>query len=262
MHLTFTPRLRAVAAGGGAAALLIGAYALGAGPGSAPPAAGTTVTTAAVGNTAGSTGGLPAARVTVTGTGTVSGTPNQLMLSMGVQVSGPSVSSALGQANQAVRRVTAALRARGVAPADIQTSDLYVQPNYQPNGAAPSSYAVSESLTATLRDIATAGAVISAAVQAGGNAVVVDGISLNLSQSSGLLAAARAAAMADARTRAGQYARAAGRGLGPVLNIAEQSSATPLPYANSAAGDKASPVPISPGTQQLSVTVTVTFTLT
>lgn len=260
MHLTLTPRLRAIAAGGGAAALLIGAYTLGARPGSAPQSHGarTAVTTAAVGNAS------PVARVTVTGTGTVSGTPNQLMLSMGVQVSGSSVSSALSQAGQAVRRVTAALRAHGVASAGIQTSDLYVQPNYPPNGAAPSSYAVSESLTATLRDIATAGAVISAAVQAGGNAAVVNGISLNLSQSSGLLAAARAAAMADARVRAGQYARAAGRGLGPVLNIQEQSSSTspPLPLSYGSAAGKAASVPISPGTQQLDVTVTVTFALT
>ena len=68
-----------------------------------------------------------AARITVTGTGNVTGTPNQLVLAMGVQVSGSSVGSALGNANDAVNRVTAALRADGVAASrhpDLGSFDL------------------------------------------------------------------------------------------------------------------------------------------
>jgi uncharacterized protein YggE len=183
------------------------------------------------------------------------------MLSMGVQVTGASVGSALGQADQAVRRVTAALRSHDVSQADIQTSGLSVQPSYQSSGTVPDGYGVSESISATLRQIASAGAVISAAAQAGGNASVIDGVSLNLSQSSALLAAARAAAVADAKVRAGQYARAAGRAVGPVLSIQEQSAAQPLPLYASGVPAKSGSVPISPGTQQLSVTVTVTFAL-
>ena len=199
-------------------------------------------------------------RITVTGTGNVTGTPNQLVLAMGVQVTGSSVGSALGDANAAVRRVTAALEANGVAAADIQTSGLSIWPNYPANSQTPSGYSVSESLTATLDSLAAAGTQINAAVHAGGNAATVSGISLNLTDTSALLAQARARAVADATAKAAQYAKALGQPLGSVVSIADQAVAQPYPVyaASSAAGVKAS-VPISPGTQQLSVSITVVF---
>src|SRR5271165_4880226 len=114
MAIRINPGYRAAAIGVASAALLVGAFSLGTGRsgGSAAQAA---TRPAAPSNSA---------RITVTGVGTVTGTPNQLVLSMGVQVNGGTVSSALDQANQAVTRVTTALRQRGVAAADIQTSGL------------------------------------------------------------------------------------------------------------------------------------------
>jgi uncharacterized protein len=200
------------------------------------------------------------ARITVTGTGTVTGTPNQLALNMGVQVSGPSVGAALGSANDAVSRVTAALRAHGVAAADIQTSGLSIGPNYPNNSQVPSGYGVSESLSATLNSLSAAGAQIDAAVHAGGNATTVSGISLNLTDDSSLLASARARAVADAEAKAAQYAKALGQPLGSVVSITDQSSAQPLPqFAASSSAAAGKSVPVSPGTQQLSVSVTAVF---
>src|SRR5262249_28167575 len=196
-------------------------------------------------------------RITVTGSGTVTGTPNQITLTMGVQVNGASVASALQQANQAVRRVTAALRARGVAAAGIPTSGLYLQPHYPARPRTPSGYGVSESLTATLARIAAAGGQITAAVHAGGNATTVSGVSLNLTDDSKLLATARARAVADARVKAAQYAHALGQPLGPVISLTDQSSSWSPPVPMAASGSAAkSAVPISPGSQQLSVSVT------
>jgi uncharacterized protein YggE len=258
MPVTLTPRYRALACGGIAAAILIGAFALGITTGSAAPssAAQNSSATRTVVTSAGS------GRITVTGTGTVNGTPNQLSLSMGVQVNAASVESALRQADQAVARVTAALKAHGVAAADIQTSGLSIQPNYRDNSPAPDGYGVSESLTATLRKIGTAGAKIQAAVQAGGNAVTVDGISLDLTDTSGLLARARAAAVSDARHKAAQYASAISQPLGPVVSITDQAPAQPFPvYAASGAAPRSTSVPISPGTAQLSVSVTVVYAI-
>ena len=250
MTITITPAARAAAAGAAAAGLLIGAYALGTSRGGSPPPTRARLVSA-----------VQSGRITVTGNGTVTGTPNQLSLSVGVQVNGASVASALQQANQAVRRVTAALRARGVAAADIQTSGLFIQPNYESGSQTPSGYGVSESLTATLTRIAAAGGQITAAVHAGGNATTVDGVSLNLTDDSGLLATARDRAVADARVKASQYAHALGRPLGPVISVTDQSSASsPVPMFASGSAAKAA-VPISPGSQQLSVSVTVVYGL-
>jgi uncharacterized protein YggE len=124
----------------------------------------------------------------------------------------------------------------------------------------PNGYSVSESLTATLNGLSAAGTQINAAVHAGGNAATVSGVSLHLTDDSSLLAAARARAVADARAKAAQYAQALGEPLGPVVSITDQAPAQSVQQygmASSAAAGKA--VPISPGTQQLSVSVTAVF---
>jgi uncharacterized protein YggE len=264
MPVPLTPTQRALAVGVAAAGLLIGAYAAGAaqaGPVTAAtvPARTLAVQAAGVAGAGGTSGG----RITVTGTGVVSGTPDQLMLSMGVQTSDSSVGAALQRANRAVRSVTAALARTGVRRSDIQTSGLSVQPEYNGSSALPAGYEASESIEVTLRTLAAAGAQISAAVRAGGNATQVDGVSLNLSDTSSLLAAARAKAAADARAKAAQYARALGRPLGPVVSMSEQGPAEPLVIAPGAERSAAtpSPVPVSPGRQQVTVTVTAVFAL-
>ena len=73
----------------------------------------------------------------MTGTGTVTGTPDQLVLSMGVQTSASSVSIALRQANEAASRVIRSLKAGGVRAADIQTSGLSIEPNYSKRQPGP-----------------------------------------------------------------------------------------------------------------------------
>lgn len=262
MSISTNPSYRAAAIGVVSAALLVGAFTIGAsrsspaaasqGQGSASQSHGATLTAASA----------PGARITVTGVGTVTGTPNQLLLSMGVSVNGASVSSALGQSNQTVRNVTAALRAGGVAGRDIQTSDLYISPNYQGNSQVPVSYNVTESLTATLNNLSLAGGQIQAAVHAGGNAVTVDGVSLNLTDTGKLLAAARAAAVRDARAKAAQFAAALGEPLGPVISITPEQQISPIYYGvNGAAvpSAKAAAVPISPGRQQVSISITVVY---
>jgi uncharacterized protein len=256
MPVSLTPTQRGLAAGAAAAALLIGAFAVGTGQGDGTPAA------AAAGASAQLPGGTTGSRITVTGTGVVSGTPNQLTLSMGVQTSAASVSTALQRANQAVRAVTRALARTGVRAADIATSGLSIQPTYSGSSAVPVGYGVSESIQVTLRTLGTAGTQISDAVRAGGNATVVDGVSLDLSDSSRLLAAGRARAVVDARTRAAQYAKALGRSLGPLVSMSEQGPVEPVPVFGAAARSSAgSAVPVSPGSQQVSVTVTAVFAL-
>lgn len=238
---------RSLLAGVVAAALLIASFLLGAGQGSAAAGA--------------ASAGTAAGRITVTGTGTGSGTPDQLTLSMGVQTSGGSVAAALQRANRAVRAVTTALGRRGVPASGVQTSGLSIQPQYTGNSPVPAGYSVSESIQVTLRDLGAAGSQLSAAVRAGGNATVVDGVSLSMNDTSALLSTARIRAVQNAKVKAAQEARALGRALGPAISVSEAAPAQPLPEFPMAAAGSRSSVPVSPGTQQLSVTVTVVFAL-
>jgi uncharacterized protein len=258
MAVQLSSTSRGVVAGVASAGLLIGAFTIGAAQTSAAPVTGGTRLVYA---TSAAPGG---ARITVTGTGNVSGVPSQLMLSMGVQTSAASVAGALRQANQAVRSITGVLTRSGVRAADIQTSGLSIQPNYS-NSGAPKGYGVSEQLSVTLTSLPSAGSQISAAARAGGNATVIDGVSLNLSDTSALLAAARARAVADAKAKASAYARALGLPLGPVISLTEtppaQQVVYPLVPGPANLGVHSSPVPVHPGTQQLSVTITAVFAL-
>jgi uncharacterized protein YggE len=250
MAITVKARYRALAVGLAAAALLAGSFVLG------------TVLSGTAGTPALASSPAVRGKITVSGTGTVNGTPNQLLLSIGVQLNGSSVGSALRQANQAATRVIAALKAGGVSAADIQTSGLSIAPNYHDGSPVPVGYGVSEQLTATLRDLGKAGRQIQSAVTAGGSSVVVDGVSLNLTDTSILLARARAAAVRDARAKASQFARALHQPLGQVTSISDQTALVPVnqPAAFGAAAASAK-VPISPGTQQVSVSITVVYAL-
>jgi uncharacterized protein YggE len=265
MSVAVKPLYRAILIGIAAAALLIGAFMLGS---ARPPA--TATSGAAMVSTGGTgSGGVlltaprAAGKITVTGTGTVTGTPDELVLSMGVQTSASSVSIALRQANEAASRVIHSLKARGVRAADIQTSGLSIQPNYASGSPIPVGYGVSEQLTATLRNMARAGGQIQAAATSGGNATTVSGVSLNLADTGRLLARARAAAVRDATAKASQFARGLHRSLGAVLSVSDQSQVSPYPEFGAAAGTRAAApsVPVSPGSQQVSVQITVVYAI-
>jgi len=206
--------------------------------------------------------------VSVSGVGRVSGVPDVLRLNMGVQTTGNSVNGALDAANTAVRHITEALHKHSVADADIQTSDLSINPHWDDKAANHiNGYDVFESLTVKLRKLSEAGSAISDAAGAGGNASRIDGVSFDIEDNTGLLKAARDAAFADAKAKAEQYAKLAGRSLGRVSQVSEttDNAPRPIPYAAnmaaSGAAPKASPVPISTGTQQVSVNTSVVWEL-
>lgn len=204
--------------------------------------------------------------VTVSGTGSVAGTPDKAVLSLTVHVGASTANGALVGANAAMARVQQALTGQHVAKADMQTSALSLQPNYSYDGSTPhlDGYVVDEGVTATIRALSSAGTTVDAVVRAGGNAVRIDGFSLDLDGGSTLVARARAAAFAEAKTKAEQYARLSGRSLGGVVSV-QEGELTPVPVPMYAGADRAAmpamAVPVQAGTQQVSVDVQVVWAL-
>jgi uncharacterized protein len=207
------------------------------------------------------TGGGTTPGITVTGTGTVSGTPDTLVVSLSVTANGSSVSAAFSTANSTMGAVQRALKGKGVASADLQTSNVSVQQRYDNKGNTDG-YTVTEGLTVTVHDIAKASDDIAAAVAAGRNLLRIDGVSLDLKDTGSLVSKARDDAFAEARTKAEQYAHAAGRSLGAVVSIQEVAQ-TPQPvyYGGYAAASMPAALraPIQAGSQDVAVQVTVTF---
>ena len=118
------------------------------------------------------------------------------------------------------------LRGRGVADADLRTSGLSISPTFDTDGRI-TGYEVTNEVTATLRDIAGAGALIDAAAQAAGDAVRVQQISFGIDDDAQPRAEARADAVRQAVTQARQLADAAEVGLGPILSITEVTEGRP-----------------------------------
>jgi uncharacterized protein len=90
--------------------------------------------------------------------------------------------------------------------------------------------------------------------------VRLQGVSFSIDNTSALVAKARADAIKDALTQAKQLAAASGVKLGAIRTIDDTGTVDPLQYARTSSGvTDGSAAAISPGTQQLSVDVTVVF---
>ena len=206
---------------------------------------------------------LTSSAITVTGSGVVTGTPNDLNVSLTVNDVAANVSDALATANQVASAVQASLASHGVATKDMQTSGMSIQ-QHSTNFGTPDGYQVSESLSVQIRDLTSAGSTLNAAILVGGNHVQLDGVNVSLDDSSALMADARAKAVVDARTKAGQFAAAAGRSLGAVMSISD-NSAPSYPYQGgpvyAAASGAAASVPIQAGSTDVTITITVVFAL-
>ncbi|RZS90340.1 hypothetical protein EV189_2125 [Motilibacter rhizosphaerae] len=160
--------------------------------------------------------------VTITAEGSASGTPDVVELALALEATRPRADAALRASGTSTAAVVRALRAAGVADADLRTSGLGVSPSWGKDGRV-TGFTARTQLTATLHQVGRAGAVLDAAAAAGGAALRVDGLSYGVADPDALLAKARQQAFDRARARAEAYAQAAGRSLGPVVSVREDA---------------------------------------
>ncbi|MGH3936565.1 MAG: SIMPL domain-containing protein [Pseudonocardiaceae bacterium] len=205
---------------------------------------------------AGSTG---AAGITARGLGTVTGTPDTVTVVLGVQTRGQSAKGALDANNAKATALIDVLKSRGVAAADLQTSQLSINPTYDPATGRITGYEVTNQVTATLHDVGGAGELIDAAGAAAGDAVRVPQLSFSIDDDSASRAQARAGAVRQAQAQAKQMAEAAGVRLGRIHSITEIPVNPPSPPLSQDSAPTATSVPIEPGAQQLTVMVEIVY---
>jgi uncharacterized protein YggE len=211
---------------------------------------------AGAGGAVGASSQLRGHSIVVTGSGSVATTPDKAQLSLGVS-SDAKTASAVLRANAAdMAKVIAAIKAQGIAPADIQTQFVSLSPRYTPNGDGIVGYTATNTVTVTLRNLAKTGPVIDAAVDAGANQV--SGPQLSRGDENALYRAALRAAVFNARAKAQAIARASGLTLRRITDVTENTAGPPIPLTDAKAG-VATPTPIEPGTTFVQATVTVTF---
>ena len=205
--------------------------------------------------------------ISATGTGTATGEPDLMVLTVGVSVERESIAVAREDAATAQTAVIDALKGIGVDDDDIQTVGFSINPRYEFTRLDERElvgYIVSNIVTAKVRDLDRAGEAIDAATLAGGDDAVVQGISFGIDDPTALQEEARAEAVREARAQAEQLAQLAGADLGPLISISENSFSPFFDRSfitgfGGAAEDAAASTPIETGQLEISVTVNVLY---
>lgn len=201
------------------------------------------------------------AHITVTGTGRVTTAPDMATVSLGVTSRSATAADAMATMSTHLATVLENLKTAGIAPKDLQTSGLSLNPNvdYGRSGTDPAKidgYTASSTVTVRVRALDALGTTLDAAVKDGVN--TLNGISFGLIDPAPQTDEARRRAVADARHRAELYAEAAGVTLGAILDISEDGAASPRPMfrmADSAVGA----TPVEAGEIDLGASVTIVW---
>jgi len=227
--------------------------------------------------------GIAAANtIQVSGHGEVYETPDLITFSYSVVSDKSSATAAQADATAKANAVTDYLKQAGVDAKDIQTSGYSVYPQYEYQNAvcpqmAPvggtvsycppgkqvlTGYEARQTTTVKVRDLTKAGDLLVGVGTKG--ATEVSGLTFTFDNPNQPQDDARNKAIADAKAKADALAKQLGVTLVRVVNFSESGAGNPRPimYATSAqsgAADKSVAPEISPGQNQVSDDVTVTY---
>jgi uncharacterized protein YggE len=203
--------------------------------------------------------------ISVSGEGKATGKPDVAMLTLGVSRLADSVDAARNGAASSLDAMIKSMTTNGIAKDDIQTVQFNISPEYDYNMSKQTlkGFRVSNVVSAKIRDISKTSKVVDDAVTAGGNDVQVQNISFTIDNPEDLKKQARQAAVTDAKAKAQTLAAATGVTVGDPISITESTAFSPIPFAadaRSAAG-AAPATPIEPGTQDVTVSVTINWSI-
>jgi uncharacterized protein YggE len=197
--------------------------------------------------------------IAVDGSGTATLVPDIADFQAGVQRRAPTSAAARRAVNARIAAILKAIKARGVAGADIQTSGLSIERRRVHHRVR---YTAAQTLTIRARDVPHLGALLDAVANAGADSV--EGPEFGFADPSQGQQLAERAALADARTRADAAAAQVGLRITGVrsVDLDPQSGEFGASSGSSDAAKAPRPTRIEPGTQDFSATVRVVYTAT
>ena len=220
----------------------------------------------------------------VRGTGSVTGTPDLAVISLGVESIEDTASEARANAANAMAGVMQVLVDGGVAERDIQTRFFNISPRYQnvrvidcgdeeEEKESLSSdqncttswelkligYAVSNQASVNIRNLEEAGTIIDQVTGAAGDLVRVNDINFTIEEPESLREESRAKALAAMQKKAETMAGLAGVSLGRLVNLEEATDFySPQPvYARAALASAESAADTSISAGEIEITTTV-----
>ena len=203
--------------------------------------------------------------LSVSATAEASRTPDIATISTGVVTQAADANAAMRDNAVQMDRMLAALRAAGIAPRDIQTSGINLNPQYKYAENQPPAivgYQASNTVNVKVRELAKLGKVLDALVAQGANQI--NGPSFGIDQPEAALEEARLAAVKKAQAQAQTYARALGLQVKRIVSISEGGASLPrpVPMMRAMAADAGfKETAVAPGESSVSVSVEMVFEL-
>ncbi|HEY1069277.1 MAG TPA: SIMPL domain-containing protein [Thermomonas sp.] len=203
--------------------------------------------------------------LSVSATAEASRTPDVATISTGVVTQAADANAAMRDNAVQMDRMLAALRAAGIAPRDIQTSGINLNPQYKYAENQPPAivgYQASNTVNVKVRELAKLGKVLDALVAQGANQI--NGPSFGIDQPEAALEEARLAAVKKAQAQAQTYARALGLQVKRIVSISEGGASLPrpVPMMRAMAADAGfKETAVAPGESSVSVSVEMVFEL-
>jgi uncharacterized protein len=161
--------------------------------------------------------------ITVTAIGTASGPPDRAVLTLGASAIRGEVATALAAVNDKIEKLISTMAGYGIEGADIQTSDLWIQPEHNEERAL-AGFRVRNTVRITITAMDAVGEIIAAAAAVLGDLAEIHGINFDVSDPAPLEAQARVRAWSRAHEKARQLAELSGTRLGQAVEVNETST--------------------------------------
>ena len=202
--------------------------------------------------------------ITISAQGSVKVVPDAVRINASATAVAATSKEALAATSKTASAVRTALKNSKIDSKDIATQSVTVYPEYKYNTDGSSTlvgYRGSQSFTITVRAADTAGTVVDSLVAAGGDNLQINGATPFILDSTNSLEAARAAAVKSAKSKATSYAKLMGVKLGKINYLIENSAPTNYTPVMATAKAESDATVIDLGQQDVTISVTVQWSL-
>ena len=202
--------------------------------------------------------------ITVEGTGKAIGIPDIAEVYLSVVAENKDSDTAQSEVSKKMEDIIANLKSKDIDKEDIKTTEYTIYPNYDYRSSTQkiTGYTARQTVSVKIRETDKTGEILASATSLGANQI--GGVNFTVEDPEELKSEARKDAFAEARRKAEEMADAAGVHLGRVVNINENFYPSPIFYDErmatgyGGASDSVTP-PVEVGSQEISVTVNMTF---
>ncbi len=202
--------------------------------------------------------------ISVEATGKAYIVPDIAMVSLGLYTEGDTSTEVVAENNKKMTAIIAVIKELGIDEKDIKTTSYYLSPRYNytdARGSFEDGFTLDQTIEVKIRDLNKVGDVVSKAAEAGAN--ITDNVYFTVEDSEKAKTEARTEALKNVKEKAEMIAQQAGLRLGKVLSYYEYSDEDGKSgvYYDEAVTEESYSAPISPGQQEINLTVTLSYRL-